>query len=130
MNASQRGNSHRNHLLLMSLTGIVILLGTGIAVSQSNAPYQVGSILAVKDHQSTAQEDSMRRYDISVKVGNTVYVVLYSASDGNDVAQYKVGLDFPVQIDGKTMRFSDALGRPMSVPIINQKPFVAGKTNP
>jgi len=107
-----------------------MFLWIGTAVSQSNAPYQVGCILQVKNHGSTVQEGGMRRYDVSVKVGNTVYIVLYTAPEGSDIAPYKVGLDFPVQIDGETMRFSDALGRPMSVPIIGRTQMAEDKKNP
>ena len=100
------------------------------ALCQNSAPYQVGTIIEVKDHQPTGQEDSAKSYDISVKVGNTIYLVLYTPPGGSDVAQYKIGLDFPVQVDGKTMRFSDALGRPMAVPIVSQRQVVEEKKTP
>jgi hypothetical protein len=105
---------------------LFVLIGS--ALCQNSAPYQVGTIIEVKDHQPTG--DSAKSYDISVKVGNTIYVVLYTPPGGSDVAQYKTGLDFPVQVDGKMMRFSDALGRPMAVPIVSQRQVAEEKKTP
>jgi hypothetical protein len=107
---------------------IFVLIGS--ALCQNSALYQVGTIIEVKDHQPTGQEDPAKSYDISVKVGNTIYLVLYTPPGGSDVVQYKTGLDFLVQVDGKTMRFSDALGRPMAVPIVSQRQAVEEKKTP
>jgi hypothetical protein len=35
--------------------------------------------------------------------------------------EYKTGLDLPVLVVGKTMKFTDTLGRPVIVPILNQQ---------
>jgi hypothetical protein len=116
-----------SHLLLIALATFVLV---DAALSQTGAPYQIGTVMEVKGHQPTAQEDSTKRYDISVKVGNTLYVVLYTPQPGSDAAQYKTGLDFPVQVDGKTLRFTDALGRPVAVPIVSQTQLAEDKKTP
>src|SRR6185312_2606683 len=96
-----------SHLMVVAMATFVF---AGAALCQTSAPYQIGTVMEVKDHQPTAQEDSTKRYDISVKVGDTLYVVLYTPQHGSDAAEYKTGLDFPVQVDGKTLRFNDTLG--------------------
>ena len=96
---------------------------------QENASYQVGTILEIKDHQPTATDAATKRYDISIRVGNTVYLVLYTPPDGSSVAEYKTGLDFPVLVEGKTLRFTDALGRPMTVPIVSQRQLSKAKAD-
>jgi hypothetical protein len=116
-----------SHLLLIVLATFLLV---GAAFAQTSVPYQIGTVMEVKDHQTTAQEDSTKRYDISVKVGNTLYVVLYTPQPGSDAAQYKTGLDFPVQVDGKTLRFNDTLGRPVAVPIVSQTQLAEDKKTP
>jgi hypothetical protein len=116
-----------SHLLLIVLATCVL---AGTALAQADAPYQIGTVMEVKDHQPTGQEDSTRRYDISVKVRNTLYVVLYTPQAGSDAAQYKTGLDFPVQVDGRTLRFTDALGRPVVVPIVSETQLAEDKKTP
>jgi hypothetical protein len=132
MTVSQRTHSEitrfgLSHLLLVALATFGL---AGAALCQTSAPYQIGTVMEVKDHQPTAQEDSTKRYDISVKVGNTLYVVLYTPQLGSDAAEYKTGLDFPVQVDGKILRFNDALGRPVAVPIVNQTQLAGDKKTP
>jgi hypothetical protein len=114
----------------MMLIAVAFFLLIGASLCQTSAPYQIGTVMEVKDHQPTAQEDSTKRYDISVKVGNTLYVVLYTPQPGSDAAEYKTGLDFPVQVDGKMLKFTDALGRPVTVPIVSQTQVVGEKKTP
>ncbi len=102
------------------------LIGTGLGQT-SAPPHQIGTVMEVKDHQPTAQEDSTKRYDISIKVGHILYVVLYTPQHGSEAAEYKTGLDFPVQVDGKMLRFTDALGRPVAVPIVSQTQLAGDK---
>ena len=109
-----------NGLRSVALIAAAIFVLIGSSPSQTSAPYQIGTVMEVKDHQPTAQEDSTKRYDISVKVGKTLYVVLYTPQHESNAAEYKTGLDFPVQVDGRTLRFNDALGRPVAVPILSQ----------
>lgn len=93
----------------------------GVAVSQTIAGYKVGTITAVKPHKATAKKDSSaKRYEVSVRVEDVTYVVLITPPNGSQVLEYKIGIDYPVRIDGNIMNFSDALGNPMSAPIISR----------
>jgi hypothetical protein len=106
----------------------VILMMWMIAVSvhgQSPTPkkYVPGTVMAVKTHQDKADASpSVTRYDISVKVGNTVYVVLYTPPPGTYGAQFSTGTDLLVLIGDKTITFNDVSGVSREVPIINRSP--------
>lgn len=114
-------NSSRSRALLIALA---ILIVSAPALCQSTSPYQVGTIMQVKVHEPTdAKEGSVKRYDISVRVGKTIYLVLFTPPEGQSIVEYKTGLDLPVSVEDKNMKFADALGRPMTVPILSQKPI-------
>ena len=91
------------------------------AVSQANSAYKTGTIVEVKAHPGTSSKNqSLKQYDISVKVENTVYVVLFTPPPGSNVVEYKAGLDLPVLIDGNTMKFNDMTGRRVTLPILSR----------
>lgn len=59
--------------------------------------YQVGTITAVQAHRgASAADPSMTSYEVSVRVGNTLYVVLYTPPQGGDAVQYVAGSDLLV----------------------------------
>ena len=112
--------------------GVMCLLLSGSAImftqTQGSQTYQTGSIMEVKVHQPAAEtENGDKQYDISVKVGKTLYVVLYTAPSGSNAVEYRAGMDLPVSIQGDTMKFSDLLGRTQSVPILSRKPVESKK---
>jgi hypothetical protein len=87
----------------------------------SAANYQVGSITAVNGHASGTGDRKVSRYDISVEVGNTLYVVLYTPPDGTYGVNYAAGLDLLVSVGNDTITFNDMLGRTSEVPILSRK---------
>jgi hypothetical protein len=92
------------------------------AFGQSVKPaYQSGTITAVKAHKdaSTAGQ-SATRYDISIKVRDTVYVVLYTPPPGTYGNQYITGMDLLVLVGEKTITYNDLLGVSMEVPILSR----------
>jgi len=96
------------------------------ALAQDKAMYQAGTVTDVKAHQP--QSKDAKSYDVSIKVGNIVYVVLATPQPGSDVLQYKVGLETTVFIDGKNMKVNDITGKTWIVPILRQKDLgAAGK---
>jgi hypothetical protein len=58
---------------------------------------------------------------MSLRVGNTEYVVLYTPPDGTDVVEYRLGRDGLVLVGTDTIKFSDMLGRPREVPILHRR---------
>jgi len=106
------------------LVGIFcIFFLTSAALCQSTPKYQVGTITDVKVHQADkgSASDAVS-YDVSVKVGDTIYVVLYTPPLGDDRVKYVAGRDGLVIVGKKTIRYNDILGRSTELPIESQKP--------
>jgi len=61
-------------------------------------------------------------YDVSVKVGDTIYVVRYTPSLGEGTVKYAAGRDLLVLVGKSTIRYNDILGRSYDVPIETQRP--------
>jgi len=101
------------------------------AFCQSPAPkYQVGTITEVARHNAAPGSDSsVTRYDVSVRVGNTIYVVLYALPPGKLSPDYRAGANLPVLVGSKTIKFSDQLGRTIEAPILRRK-AVQAQTSP
>lgn len=93
------------------------------AFGQSISKYQVGTITEVKVHHGSGSgaTDTVS-YDVSVKVGNTVYVVLYTPALGEDTVKYAAGRDLLVLVGKNTITYNDILGRSFSVAIESQQP--------
>ena len=93
------------------------------ALAQPEPTYQVAMIVDVKTHQSSeASAPDKPRYDVSLKVGETIYVVLYSPPDGIDTVKYKTGRNLLVLVGKTAITYHDLLGQSLEVPIISQKP--------
>jgi len=107
--------------LLITLS-MCLLVTTGWSQS-SSSDYQVGSIVAVQPHLGEEADASITRYDVSVRVGDKVYTVLYSepANPYTEV-KYRAGINVLVYIDKNTLTYNDLLGRSKTVPILSWKP--------
>lgn len=108
---------------------VCICLSTLAAVCQSASKYQVGTIMDVKTHQGGEEPSSdVVSYDVSVKVGDTLYLVLYTPPLGMNTVKYSAGRDLLVLVGKKTITYNDMLGQSLEVPIISQRP--AGTARP
>jgi hypothetical protein len=91
--------------------------------SQSTSKWVVGTITDVKSHRNPEPADfGTVSYDVSVKVGNTVYVVLYTPPLGEETVKYAGGRDLLVLVGKSTIRYNDILGQSHDVPIESQRP--------
>jgi hypothetical protein len=107
-------------LKLVSL--LCILLTVFPAFGQPTSKYQVGTITEVKVHQTTGSGASdAASYDVSVKVGDTIYVVLYTPPLGEETVKYSAGRELLVLVGKHTIRYNDILGQSFDVPIESQK---------
>ena len=98
------------------------------ALCQSTSKYQIAVITEVKPHGPA--EDSASdpaRYDISVKVGDTIYVVLYTQQLSELPAKYATGHELLVLVGKNTITYNDMLGRSFQVPIESQRPATEPK---
>jgi hypothetical protein len=66
-------------------------------------------------------------YDVSVKVGDTIYVVLYTQPLGEIPAKYATGHELLVLVGKSTITYNDILGRSLQVPIESQRPVTEPK---
>jgi hypothetical protein len=93
------------------------------AIGQSSSKYQVGTIVEVKVHPAAGGgvADAVS-YDVSVKVADTLYVVLYIPPPGDPTVKYIAGRDLLVLVGNNTITYNDIVGRSFAVPIESQKP--------
>jgi hypothetical protein len=98
------------------------------ALGQSASKYQVGTITEVKTHQDAGGGDTDgASYDVSVKVGDTIYVVLYTPPLGEEIVKYAAGRELLVLVGKCTITYNDLLGRSYAVPIESRKPAAMPK---
>lgn len=100
---------------------LVFALNLGGFCQQSNSKWQVGTIMAVAHHHNDRNDSVARQYDVSVKVGNTLYVVLYVSQNGSNAIMHRAGIDLLVSVGTKSIAFNDLLGKKMEAPILSQR---------
>lgn len=109
--------------MLRPVTVFCICLMMICAYGQSAPKYQVGTIMEVKTHRSAGGGPAeAASYDVSVKVGDTIYVVLYTPPLGEETVKYSAGRDLLVLVGKRTIRYNDILGQSFDVPIESQRP--------
>ena len=92
------------------------------ALCQSTSKYQIGFITEVKPREAAGENTSdLTRYDVSVKVGDKIYVVLYTQPLGELPAKYARGHELLVLVGKNTITYNDMLGRSFQVPIESQR---------
>src|SRR5271154_2986845 len=110
------------------LSTICICLAAVPALCQSTAKYQVGTINDVKPHQATAGAGSgVVSYDISVKVADTIYLVLYTPPLNMNTVRYAAGRELLVLVGKNTITYNDILGQSLEVPIVSRRPAAGAK---
>lgn len=111
------------------LTAVIALcLLTIPALCQSTSKWQIAIITEVKPRQAAGDSASdPASYDVSVKVGDTIYVVLYQQPLGELPAKYARGHELLVLVDKNTITYNDMLGRSLQVPIESQRPATESK---
>ena len=107
--------------MLRFVTTFLLCLTVVSAFCQSTSKWVVGTITDVRIHQSEPDAFGAASYDVSVKVGNTVYVVLYTPPLGEETVKYAGGRDLLVLVGKSTIRYNDMLGQSHDVPIESQR---------
>jgi len=106
------------------LFAILICLSALSTFGQTRASkYQPGTITAVAVHQSAPGEESgdVTRYDVSVKVRNVVYVVLYEPLNGDNIVEHSPGFGMLFLVGDKTLKFNTKGARTVEVPILSRQ---------
>jgi len=100
------------------------------ALCQAASKYQLAIITAVKPRDAAGSSTSdPARYDVSVKVGDTIYVILYTQPLGELPPKYATGHELLVLVGKDTITYNDMLGRSLQVPIESQRPAVETKAS-
>lgn len=108
--------------MLRAICVVCICLAAISAVCETGTKYEVGTIMGVKPHPSATDDQlaGMRTYEVSVKVAETIYVVLYTDTSGT--VQYAGGHQLLVHVGKDTITYNDRLGQSHDAPIISRKP--------
>lgn len=102
---------------------IALCLLTLPALCQPMSKWQIAIITEIKPREAAGGSASdPARYDVSIKVGDTIYVVLYTQPLGELPAKYATGHELLVLVGKDTITYNDMLGRSLQVPIENQRP--------
>ena len=114
---------------MRKLIGAVTLcLLTLPALCQSTSTYQVAVITEVKAHPVAGKPASdSTSYDISVKVDDTIYVVLYTPPLSELPPKYATGRELLVFVGKETITYNDMLGQSHEVPIESRRPVTGPK---
>lgn len=115
--------------MIKALPPYLVFLCLLPAFGQLRSEYQPGTITAVAARPSKAA-DGITSYDISVRVGNTLYVGLYTPPPGAGTPLYAAGREMLFKVGEKTITFNDMLGRPVDVPIESKTPVAAPAPEP
>jgi hypothetical protein len=107
---------------------LAVCLLTLPALCQSTSQYQIAIIAEVKAHPTAgATTSDSTSYDVSVKVGNTVYVVLYTPQLTELPPKYVIGRELLVFVGKETITYNDMLGQSHEVPIESCRPITEPK---
>jgi hypothetical protein len=104
---------------MSSLILAVIAVLSALCQSQSST-YQAATITGVTLHPNAPGEPNTASYDVTLKVGNNVYVVLYSPPPGQNTVEYAAGMDILVLVENNSIRFSK-LGTTGEAPIVRRE---------
>ena len=98
---------------------LLFLIGTA-APCQNSGQYERGTVIAVARHESSPGENGREvvRYDVSVKIRNTIYVVLYTPPNGANSVEYSAGIDFLFLVGETTLTFNSKLSGTTEMPIL------------
>ena len=98
---------------------------------QSTSKYQVATILSVTPHQEYGvRATDLTSYDVTLRVGDMVYVALYTPQVGQVEVKYAAGRDLLVLIGNHSISYNDILGRSFEVPIESRRPVALEKAGP
>lgn len=107
---------------------IALCVLTFPALCQTTSKWQIADITEVRPHPAAGEDPSDPiTYDVSVKVGSTIYVVRYTTPAGEIAPKYATGHELLVLVGKNTITYNDMLGRSLQVPIESQRPVAEPK---
>jgi hypothetical protein len=105
--------------------GLILICISALASFGQTSPakYQPGTITAVIAHQKTPQEagEEATRYDVSIKIRNVVYVVLYTPPAGDNSVEYYSGLQMLFLVGPTTLTVNSKTSGAVEMPIVSRE---------
>ena len=105
--------------------GLVLICVFAIwALGQTlSAKYQPGTITAVTKHKNAPGDggEDVARYDVSVKIGNVQYEVLYTPLNGANSVEYSPGIEMLFSVGKDTLTFNSKLSGSTQLPILGRE---------
>jgi hypothetical protein len=112
---------HRGLLVAKLVCLAMLCIAATLTLSQARSTEpESATIVKVAPHEKTAEKYNITQYDVSLKVRDTIYVVLYSPPTGANGVEYAVGQNVVVIVGPKTITFSK-LGTAAEVPILHRE---------
>jgi len=108
--------------------GAILLCAAIVSSGGQTAPskFQPGTITEVATHQNAPGESGdVARYDVSVKVGNTIYKVPCTPPNGASSVKYSAGFELLVLVGSDTLTFNSQLSAMTVVPILSRQTLQA-----
>jgi hypothetical protein len=100
------------------MCAICMCLLTLPGLCQSGSQWQVATITAVEPHPTTGGETfGVLSWDVSVRVGNTIYRVLYTPPLDTCAVKYIAGRELLVLVGKNSITYNDLLGQSHGAPI-------------
>lgn len=88
----------------------------------SSSKYLPGTIMAVERHEDGSSGDNKaQQYNVSVRIDDNLYEVLYTPRDGTNIVEYSVGHEFLFRVGQNTLTFPEKFGNNTELPIIGTK---------
>jgi hypothetical protein len=107
----------------------LILMCLAVVSAPAQTPsskYQPGTITAVTARQAPGQHDTdVTQYEVSVKVGDTKYVVLYTPPNRANTVKYSAGNQLLVLVGANALTFNSAISGKTEVPILSRETLPA-----
>jgi hypothetical protein len=122
--SSRQSSFAREVIVLKTLSLLLLSVSSLSAFGQAPTPkYQRGTITAVSAHQNAPSEPAsdVARYDVSVKIGNTLYVVLYTPRNGANSVEYSPGIDMLFSVGDDALTFNSKLSGTTEAPILRRE---------
>ena len=110
----------------MHLSVVVICMFTLSTFGQkTSSKYEPGTITSVTAHVNTPGEavGDVARYDVSVKIRNVVYMVLYTPQPGSNTVEYSPGIEMLFLVGDNTLTFNSKTSgvTAVEVPILRRE---------
>jgi hypothetical protein len=101
---------------------VVALVFASVISLGQQARWQHGVVLSVTKHAESPEMDPhFTSYDVSLRVGKTMYVVLYTVPRNSSMVEYRVGSDLVVHVQGTKLTFNDIQGNAHTVKILRSE---------